>query len=161
MINQAIKMAPELFTEIGPNPIVDGNWQDRISGRKTAVRSYNYKHPDFPNHFTKTRCVFCTAEHKCRLQIFSEQHTNHPWTYKPTSCWMLPLRTIKDKAVAPPRNEDKDPHDIGQPYPEFIKYVPCGQEQPKGLPWKVVLKKEIARYTSASYLTIIPPATTP
>ncbi|MES2995549.1 MAG: hypothetical protein V4733_01940 [Verrucomicrobiota bacterium] len=46
---------------------------------------------DFPAHFSKTRCVFLDAEHRCVLQRLAADEGKHPWFWKPISCWMHPL----------------------------------------------------------------------
>lgn len=45
----------------------------------------------FPDHFSKTRCVYLDDQHRCHWQLKAMEEGRHPWFYKPTSCWMHPI----------------------------------------------------------------------
>ncbi len=126
-----------------PMPIVDGYWEGKYFGRKTAVRPVHYKNPDFPEHFTRTRCVFSDAEGLCELEKFARNNHQHPWAYKPLVCWLAPLTLGTDnKPVAPPCSPELDTYRTKE-YPGFITFVPCGKHNSNGSAWEAVLSKEI------------------
>jgi hypothetical protein len=144
-IKQIVTSAPEFFDSLPDEFIVDGSWgEGRVSGRKTATRPYDFKMADFPPHFARTRCVFCAEDHKCLLQVLAVQRGLHKWTYKPTACWMFPLRVDEGEPIPPPAADEPDPDCLGEEYPGFCKFVPCGQDRSDGNSWEVTLAEEIA-----------------
>ena len=46
---------------------------------------------DDPDHYGGTACVFMREDHKCALQIASEENGFHPWHFKPFYCILHPL----------------------------------------------------------------------
>jgi 2OG-Fe(II) oxygenase superfamily len=40
----------------------------------------------------QTHCSWLTPTGKCSLQVLGENHGQHPWTYKPLACVLMPLR---------------------------------------------------------------------
>lgn len=158
-IRAAVKTDPEFFKQLPENFIVDGAWHD-LSGRKTATRAHDFKHPEFPAHFTRTRCVFCAPDHRCLLQVFSVKQGLHKWAFKPTACWMFPMQLKNGGQPAPPPGPgEPDPDCLGPEYPGYPTFVPCGQCRPDGLPWQEVLGEEIAFYeATGGELPILPPS---
>jgi hypothetical protein len=138
-----VASAPHLFAGLPPEPFVDGSWGEHVSGRKTAVRPYAFAAPDFPPHFTRTRCVFCADDHRCLLQVAAVEQGQHKWAHKPKACWMFPMRIVNGKPGPPAGRDEPDPYDVGAEYPGYSKFVPCGQDLPDGLPWQAVLHDEI------------------
>jgi tetratricopeptide (TPR) repeat protein len=76
-IRDIVASAPELFVDLPQDFIVDGSWGDQVSGRKTATKPYDFKSPDFPVHFNRTRCVFCSADHKCSSNVILKVRVLH------------------------------------------------------------------------------------
>lgn len=158
-IRAAVADEPELFAQLPENFIVDGSWEGRVSGRKTAIRPHHFKHPGFPPHFTRTRCVFCAPDHLCLLQAYSVMKGLHKWAFKPAACWLFPLQLKKGGQPAPPPGPgEPDPDCLGPDYPGYPTFVPCGQHRPDGQIWQEVLREEIAHYEAIGRdLTASPP----
>ena len=139
-----VASAPGFFENLPHDFIVDGSWGGgRIVGRKTAVRPYEYRAANFPAHFSRTRCVFCSDDHKCLLQVLAVRRGLHKWTYKPKTCWMFPMELDDREPAPPPSVSEPDPQCLGEKYPGFVKFVPCGQDRPDGDPWEQALAEEI------------------
>jgi len=143
-IRAAVASAPDFFASLPQAFIVEGSWGGKVSGPKTATAPYDFKAPDFPAHFTRTRCVFASADHKCLLQVLAVQRGLHKWAYKPTACWMFPMRLVNDQPAAPPSPDELDPDCLGDEYPGYSQFVPCGQHRVDGHPWEQTLSEEIA-----------------
>lgn len=97
----------------------------------------------FPDHFPKTRCVFLTVDGKCSLQLLAIARGQHPWYWKPFSCWLHPLSV--DEGPPPElvlHDEDSDPH-RREGYPGFIVYTECGRTRPGEEPAWRVLSEEL------------------
>ncbi len=101
-LRELVARVPSLAANLPPEFIVDGWWAGEHLGRKTATRPVQYKAADFPAHFSRTRCVFSDDEGYCELEKFARARGQHPWTFKPTTCWMFPLQ-----------DEDGDPAEPG------------------------------------------------
>jgi hypothetical protein len=143
-INEIVASALGFFRKLPADFIMNGSWGDgRITGRKTAVRPYDFKAADFPAHFSRTRCVFCSEDHKCLLQVLAVQRGLHKWTYKPKACWMFPMELDDGKPAPPPSVSESDPQCLDEEYPGFVKFVPCGRDRPDGDPWEQTLADEI------------------
>ena len=153
MICELLRMFPEQFEGVPERCIVDGNWMGVIDGRKTAVVPYEYSFPEFPAHFARTRCVFADAHHLCRLETLSRDLGVHKWTFKPTACWLFPLRLNEHGVVPPPLTAEEDP-DRMEGYPGFSCYTPCGQHRIDGRPWQEVLRDEISYYEQAQRIPV-------
>lgn len=123
--------------------IVDGYWDGELLGRKTATRPHDYQDPEYPAHFARTRCVFADSIGYCELQKLALERKLHPWTLKPTTCWMFPLQD-DDGVPAAPVASPRDDLYATQQYPGYANYVPCGQHVPEGRPWREALGEEIA-----------------
>jgi tetratricopeptide (TPR) repeat protein len=143
-IRAAVASAPEFFAHLPESFIVHGEWAG-VTGAKTAVRPHTFHSPDFPEHFNQTRCVFAFADGACSLQAFAAERGDDPWAYKPRACWMYPLRTVEG-TLTPPRSAlERDPQFLGQRYPGYTAYTPCGQQRSDGRPWNDTLQAEIRR----------------
>jgi hypothetical protein len=143
MIKAVATNWPENFRHLPEEYVVDGNWYDRIKGRKTAVRPFTYKSPDYPKHFDHTRCVFAYEDGRCSLQTAAQKQGLHPWRFKPAACWLFPLKYLGERVILPPYGKEKDPDYIDEGYPGFVTFLPCGRHSEDGLPWYQVLEKEI------------------
>jgi hypothetical protein len=146
-ISDVVASDPAFFNKLPADYIVDGSWGDgRAAGRKTAVKPHDFKSTDFPAHFTRTRCVFCSEDHKCLLQVFAVQRGFHKWTYKPKACWMFPMKVVDGNPAPPPSVSEPDPDYLSKEYPGYTKFVPCGQDRPDGEPWEQTLAEEISHW---------------
>ena len=135
----------EFFDGIGldlpEKPVVYGN-SNGVSGLKTATRPAPMSSlaEDYPSHFADTQCVFQTGEARCGLQLLASELGEHPWRYKPFTCWMHPL-SISDGALTL-HNRENDPQNLPG-YPGFSSQTHCGRMDACGEPAHVVLAEEL------------------
>lgn len=141
-IVELIKKNPQDFAMPTEKYFTDGNWKNRVKGRKTAVRPFEYP-ANFPKHFNRTKCVFSDDEGFCILQKIAMREKIHPWTYKPRACWLFPLVERNEELVPPPNKGEKDDCYIDESYPGFVTSLYCGQDCDDGEDWRKVLKDEI------------------
>jgi hypothetical protein len=122
--------------------VVDGYVGGVRYGRKTATRPVpaDEIYPDHPAHFNRTRCVFRFLDGRCGLQVLAVQDGVHPWTYKPTACWLFPIK-IHDGRIAL-FDETNDPSRY-EDYAGFIAYTGCGRTCSEGRPAVEVLEAEL------------------
>lgn len=137
-----VEQHPEILQKLPVEFIVDGYWQGRYLGRKTAIRPYQYQNENFPAHFTKTKCVFSDSNGFCELEKLGGASGVHPWKYKPSACWLFPLSLKDGEPAAPPSSPMDDPYRADD-YPGYVTAVPCGQQDPDGMPWEEALSREI------------------
>lgn len=130
---------PEVF-------VVEGHWNGEHLGRKTATRPHEYRNPAFPAHFPRTRCVFADDAGFCELEKLARGRGEHPWKYKPFTCWMFPLEEDAGQAVPPPAKAEDDPYQAPS-YPGYATVVPCGKHDPQGRPWKQALERELQYFS--------------
>lgn len=142
-IREIVASDPDFFHGLPEEVVVDGYWDGEYEGRKTAIRPHEYQRKDVPEHFTRTRCVFCSPEHKCMLQLLAVKRGLHKWSYKPTSCWLFPLRIIDGEPAPPLASDEPDPNCLGEEFPGFANYTLCGLDREDGNPWEVSLFEEI------------------
>jgi hypothetical protein len=153
-LRDLVARVPALAAVVPAEFIVDGWWGGKYLGRKTATRPVDYKAADFPAHFTRTRCVFSDAAGYCELEKLARSRGQHPWTFKPTTCWMFPLQD-EDGAVAEPvRGPADDPY-VTADYPGYASCVSCGRHDPAGTPWRQALAREIDYLESAPQLPLL------
>jgi hypothetical protein len=153
-LNELVAQLPQLRAELPDEFIVDGYWSGELMGRKTATRPQEYRSPDFPAHFTRTRCVFSDEVGFCKLEKFARANGQHPWTYKPTTCWMFPLQDDDGVPAAPVRGKADDPYCTPE-YPGYASCIPCGRHDPQGKPWREALHKEIEYLEQAQQLPVL------
>lgn len=138
-----------------PTPfIVDGYWRGKLHGRKTVTKPHKYSNPAYPEHFTKTRCIFADDIGFCELEKFARSRGQHPWSYKPATCWLFPLDVEQGNVVPPPMDIFLDPN-RHEGYPGYVTSVPCGRNEPHGKPWTETLKHEIAYFNAVNRLPIL------
>lgn len=142
-LRDLVAREPALRAGLPAEFIVDGYWEGSLMGRKTATRPHDYRSPDYPAHFARTRCVFADASGYCGLQKLALDRQLHPWTFKPTTCWMFPLQDEDGIPAAPVASPDEDPYATAQ-YPGYANFVPCGRHDPAGRPWREALHEEIS-----------------
>lgn len=151
-IQAAIIGNPKLFEFLPPVPVIDAErpLEDGSTepARRTAVAPYEYKNPEFPQHFSRTRCVFALPDHRCSLQVAASEQGEDPWKYKPRACWMHPIAfTFAGDAVAPAVHT-RDDIARTKNYPGYYSYTECGRHRPlpqKGAPWRETLSLEVKR----------------
>jgi len=121
---------------------MDGNWENRVTGRKTAVCPF--KHPsDFSKHFNQTKCIFCDDEGFCLLQKIATRENKDPWEYKPCACCLFPLVVKQGQLTPPPNKGDKDDCYVDENYPGYATSLYCGQDCPEGEEWQKVLQQKV------------------
>jgi hypothetical protein len=142
-LRELVAREPALRARLPEEFIVDGYWDGEPLGRKTATRPHEYRSPEFPAHFARTRCVFADDAGFCELQKLALEKRLHPWTFKPTTCWMFPLQDDDGVPAAPVASPAEDPYATPR-YPGYANFVPCGRHDPQGRPWRMALHEEIA-----------------
>jgi hypothetical protein len=153
-LDELLRKVPELRAHLPETYVVDGSWNGEQLGRKTATRPQVYENPDFPAHFTRTRCVFSDEIGFCRLESFARSRGQHPWTFKPTICWLHPLQDDDGVPEAPVASPEEDPFRLPD-YPGYSCFTSCGRNCSDGMPWKRALRGEIAYLQGATELPIL------
>jgi len=151
-LKKIVKEYKEYFHFLPNDFIIDGNWKNLVKGRKTATKKFNNISNNYPSHFEKTICIFADNEGKCSLQKLALKLKIHKWTFKPTGCWMFPLRLVNEKIVLPPLNQKDDPYLIDDTYPDFITYTNCGKHNEDGEKYDIALKEEIELINQLPFL---------
>jgi len=146
-IIKAVNAFPWYFDHLPNDFIVDASWGS-IKGRKTAVRYHAYSSPDYPDHFTKTRCVFAALDGACSLQRASVEAGGDKWTFKPKACRTHPLQCRHFDFQAPPTSTGEDKFNVGVSYPGYVSYTPCGINRADGNVWVDELKDEVLDFQS-------------
>lgn len=132
----------------------DYDWQheDFLTEKKGEPHSITLPVSDtdlpenFPSHFPKTRCIFLDEKHRCVLQRLSMDHDQHPWFWKPVSCWLFPLilRAPQrgERPVLTLATPDNDP--TAKPdYAGFSSCSPCGIAKDGAPPAWETLREEL------------------
>lgn len=153
-LRELVSKVPALRAGLPEEFVIDGYWDGEHLGRKTATRAHEYRSADFPRHFTRTRCVFSDAQGFCELEKFARGNGQHPWTYKPTTCWMFPLQEEDGVVAEPVRGTADDPY-FTESYPGYASCVPCGRHDPAGKPWRESLSREISYLDGAATLPMM------
>jgi hypothetical protein len=149
-----VARVPALRDVLPEEFIVDGYWGGAFFGRKTATRGHDYRSPDYPAHFSRTRCVFADARGYCELEKLARSNDMHPWSFKPTTCWMFPLQDDDDEPAAPVSGPNDDPYHTEE-YPGYATCVPCGRHDARGRPWREALREEIEYLAEASHMPLL------
>lgn len=153
-LRELVERLPALAAKLPREFIVDGIWEGQLLGRKTATRPVQYRAADFPAHFTRTRCVFSDDAGFCELEKLARGRGQHPWTFKPTTCWMFPLQDDDGEPAEPVRGPSDDPY-VTESYAGYASCVPCGRHDACGRPWKQALEREIAYLRAAPGLPLL------
>jgi hypothetical protein len=153
-LRELVARVPALAAKLPAEFVVDGHWNGENLGRKTATRPVQYEAADFPAHFTRTRCVFSDAAGYCELEKFARSRDQHPWTFKPTTCWMFPLQDDNGVPAEPVRGAEDDPYFTPE-YAGYASCVPCGRHDPAGTPWRQAVAREIAYLQAAPRLPVL------
>lgn len=140
----------DFFTTLGldlpKRVIVEGEWQGKRGGLKTAVRARDFSATveGYPAHFEDTACVFLARDGRCALQLLSEHEGRHPWHYKPVKCWLHPITIEGDgQSALVLHSRETDPYRLPG-YDGFVSTIFCGRTCPGGAPASTVLAKELA-----------------
>ena len=141
-LRAVVDSEPGLRAKLPPVYVVEGHWNGEHLGRKTATRPHAYRNPAFPAHFPRTRCVFADDVGFCELEKLARERGEHPWKYKPFTCWMFPLEEEDGQAVPPPARAADDPY-RAPGYPGYVSVVPCGRHDAAGKPWRQALEQEL------------------
>ncbi|MEQ8819842.1 MAG: hypothetical protein RLY93_06325 [Sumerlaeia bacterium] len=145
-IAAVVRAHPKHFEEVGVTPenaFEDALFLD-VETRKTATKPCTYKkRVGFPEHFEKASCVFRHKDGRCSLQGLAMEHGEHPWAYKPMSCWLHPISLERDgrTIIWLPRIETDHLREEG--YPGYAPYTHCGRECAGGVPAYKALKDEL------------------
>jgi hypothetical protein len=153
-LHELVAKVPQLRAALPDPYVVDGYWNGEPLGRKTATRPHEYRNPQFPAHFMRTRCVFADAIGFCTLEKFARDRGQHPWTFKPSVCWLFPMQESQGEAEAPVADPREDPHQAPD-YPGYATVVSCGRHDPAGRPWTQALTGERAWLAQAKSLPIL------
>jgi len=140
-LHELLAKVPQLRAKLPDPYIVDGYWDGEYLGRKTAARPHEYRNAQFPAHFTRTRCVFADAVGLCELEKFARARGQHPWTFKPSVCWLFPMQESAGQPVAPVADQREDPFQLAD-YPGYETIVNCGRHDAAGRPWPEALAAE-------------------
>lgn len=149
LIMELVEACPDLFPPLPQPPIIYSEWGESVKGNKTATVPFVHADPDYPPHFTPTRCAFLTNDHRCSLQTASVKLGFHKWTFKPRGCWGFPLHYRQPVIMPPPLPDEPDPDYVDDSYPGYVKFTVCGRHNPDGAPWHETLREEI-EYLRAS-----------
>lgn len=144
-LHAIVAREPGLRAKLPAEYVIEGHWNGEHLGRKTATRPHEYRNPSFPAHFPRTRCVFADDVGFCELEKLARGRGEHPWTYKPFTCWMFPLEEDDGHAVPPPVLARDDPYQAPG-YPGYVSRVPCGRHDADGLPWEQALESELQHF---------------
>jgi hypothetical protein len=153
-LHELVAKVPQLRAHLPETYIVDGDWNGEPLGRKTATRPHPYRNPQFPAHFMRTRCVFADEIGFCTLEKFARHRGQHPWTFKPSVCWLFPMQETDGEPAAPVADPRADPYQLPD-YPGYATVVGCGRHDPAGRPWTEALARERAWLAQAKSLPIL------
>jgi hypothetical protein len=139
----------DFFRQVGlrlpEQVIVDGEWEGRVAGKKTAVAPYPFSRrvADYPSHFGDTACVFLLEDGRCGLQLLSLARGRHAWYYKPVACWMHPISVASGDGVELILFDEMNDPDQTPEYEGFIAHTFCGKTAACGRPAREVLEAEL------------------
>lgn len=102
---------------------------------------------DFPQHFSKTRCVFLDRHGRCGIQMLSVELGREPWFDKPLTCWIHPIvilpsgrgRSRPEVTLVTP---ETDPQKAAG-YPGFGSCTHCGRPDNSGVAAREALAPEL------------------
>jgi hypothetical protein len=153
-LHELVAKVPQLRAKLPAVYIVDGYWDGQYLGRKTATRPHEYRNPQFPAHFARTRCVFADEVGFCELEKFARERGQHPWSFKPSVCWLFPMQESDGRPEAPVADQREDPFQLPD-YPGYETIVNCGRHDETGRPWTEALAAERAWLAQAHSLPIL------
>lgn len=122
------------FTEV---VTADGSGKNGIRRSMGAGKTINIAEHGDP------MCVFALEDRRCSLQVASVALGLHPWTFKPTACWLFPLKYSVHELT-----DNKKYYRLdwaGAVRPEVADY-PCSRVDPGGDRATGVLQQEITYF---------------
>jgi hypothetical protein len=122
------------FTEV---VTPEGPGRNGIRGNAAAGRAINMEEHRDP------MCVFALEDRRCSLQVASAALGFHPWAYKPTGCWLFPLKQSMHSSADGKKYYRLDW--AGAERPEVADY-PCSRPDADGGRAPKVLHEEIAYF---------------
>jgi len=122
------------FTEV---VTPDGAGKSGIRRAMAAGQTFN------TDDYRDSMCVFALDDLRCSLQVASVALGLHPWTFKPTGCWLFPLKYGVHEAPDGKKYYRLDW--AGTERPEVANY-PCSRLVPGGERASEVLREEIAHF---------------
>jgi hypothetical protein len=144
-LQELVQRVPELMAKLPKEFIVDGHWEGELLGRKTATRAHHYSSADYPAHFAHTRCVFADDVGFCELEKLARSRGQHPWSFKPSTCWLHPLHEEAGLPVAPVQGSQDDPYRTKN----YAGYSPFGR------PWRDALAAELQYLQDAEAMPLL------
>ena len=148
-INEFVGKYPEYFQNIKRPYIVNGDWPGMRSMRKTEKKPFDGYDASFPDHFTKTRCVFALDTGECILQRTATDLQMHPWKIKPRACWSFPIGGVSGDIINPPETDQLCDSDyVDDSYPGYATFLPCTDESmdEEGIIWFEKYRFEVEYY---------------
>lgn len=85
-------------------------------------------------------CAFAFPDGRCSFQVAAVALGYHKWEYKPTACWLFPLKYTMQTGTDGVRSYRIDWVGAAQ---EKLAHYPCSRRAPDGAPAETVLKEEI------------------
>ena len=122
------------FTEV---VTPDGAGKDGIRRAMAAGQTFD------TDDYRGSMCVFALEDLRCSLQVASTALGHHPWSFKPTGCWLFPLKHGVHETAGGKKAYRLDW--AGAERPEVANY-PCSRLDRGGKPAAKVLREEIAHF---------------
>ncbi len=147
-ILKLVEQTPELREVLPPN-VIEPTSLTRSSieiTEKTSTYRWTYR-----DGTVSTRCVFADVRGLCELEKLARKQGAHPWTHKPSTCWMFPLG-VQSAKLTVPIVIDKS---IKIGLVPLAEHVPCGQHHHDGQPVDVTLADELAHLNSLDQLPVL------
>jgi hypothetical protein len=90
-------------------------------------------------------CVFKLPDDRCSFQVAAVALGHHKWEYKPTACWLFPLKYATERTRDGASSYHLDW--IGSVQEKLAQY-PCSRRVPDGAPASDVLREEIEYFAA-------------
>jgi Fe-S-cluster containining protein len=92
---------------------------------KTLPHVFTRRMP-FVEKVKAQRCVFLDEHSRCLLQVLSAEIGEHPWFYKPSGCWLHPIRLMREDKPEITILQPEDYLEKGQNSAQFAPFTCCG-----------------------------------
>ncbi|MDO5557153.1 MAG: hypothetical protein Q4G05_02795 [Clostridia bacterium] len=139
-IKECIKRYPEYFKK--EEYFETSQWKDYKGKLKTKTKNRDSVPNNYPEHFEKTKCIFQMSDGRCILEYIALKNNEYKWKYKPTSCYLFPLKCVKNRLIPPIENKEEDAN-IYDDYDGYESCLPCFKQNKN---YKETLKEEIEFY---------------
>lgn len=155
LLREVVRRYPDQFPGLPADFLIEFTDRKKITWWKTAIRPHEYPAGTLPAHFTATRCVFADEKtHYCQLQSLAMRLGVHRWTFKPSACWLCPLKVDEGEILLPPEPGELDHDYEDAEHPGYTSFLPCGHHDPAGEPWYDVLDQELEYYETFDFLPV-------